>query len=146
MRRMVENAPAFYHAMAGMRGVPPGGANFVTTNVPGPMIPLYSVGHRLTEHYPMVPLAGDLGIGVGITSFDRGLYLGVMCDPTILGDVDAIGDLIADEFRRLREAAGVAVDDLPKIGARPARSKSNANGAAAVPERATPIGRTPVTP
>jgi WS/DGAT/MGAT family acyltransferase len=127
LRRLSENLPAVYHVMAGMGGVPPGGANLVCTNVPGPMIPLYSVGHRMLAHYPLVPLAGDMGIGAGITSFDKALYLSVMCDPNIVGDIEAIGELCADEFRRLREAAGVAVDDLPEIGARP-RRKATRNG------------------
>jgi WS/DGAT/MGAT family acyltransferase len=146
MRRMVENAPAVFHAVAGMRGVPPGGANFVTTNVPGPMIPLYSVGHRLTAHYPMVPLAGDLGIGVGITSFDRGLYLGVMCDPGIIGDIEAVGELLADEFRRLREATDVPVDDLPQIGVRQKRRTAAGSNGVGAPLPPTPAARTPVTP
>lgn len=137
LRRMSENAPAVYHALAGMGGVPPGGANLVCTNVPGPMIPLYAVGHRMIAHYPLVPLAGDLGIGVGITSFDKGLYLGVMCDPDILPDVDVIAEYCADEFRRLREAAGVEVDDLPQIGVR--KPRKTAAPRAGTPQ-STPVG------
>ncbi len=139
LRRLSENAPAVYHVLAGMGGVPPGGANLVCTNVPGPMIPLYSVGHRMMAHYPMVPLAGDMGLGVGITSFDKALYLGVMCDPNIVGDIEAIGELCADEFRRLREAAGVPVDDLPQIGARPRRNGAPGNGAQAESPAAEPV-------
>lgn len=138
LRRMSENLPALYHVMAGMGGVPPGGANLVCTNVPGPMIPLYAVGHRMIAHYPLVPLAGDLGIGVGITSFDKGLYMGVMADPNILPDIDVIGEYLADEFRRLREAAGVPVDDLPQIGTRKKRATPSST------PKITPVS-TPVT-
>ncbi|HXK33433.1 MAG TPA: wax ester/triacylglycerol synthase family O-acyltransferase [Dehalococcoidia bacterium] len=116
LTRLTENMPAVFHALAGINGVPPGGANLVCTNVPGPMIPLWSVGHRLLEHWPMVPLAGDLGIGVGITSFDKGLFVGVMADPDIVPDVDVIGRYCDEEFRRLREAAGVTESDLPDVG------------------------------
>jgi WS/DGAT/MGAT family acyltransferase len=121
-----ENIPAALHAMAGINGVPPGGANMVCTNVPGPMIPLWSVGHRLLASYPMLPLAGDLGIGAGIMSFNKSLYFGIMSDPTIIGDVDLIAQYLDDEFRALREAAGVPESDLPDIGA-PVRS-TNGNG------------------
>ena len=62
-RALVDNLSAAYHALLGSRRRPPGGANLVCTNVPGPMIPLYRVGHRMLAHYPMVPLAGDMGIG-----------------------------------------------------------------------------------
>jgi WS/DGAT/MGAT family acyltransferase len=140
LMRMGTNLPAAYYALAGMGGVPPGGANLVCTNVPGPMIPLYSVGHRMLEHYPLVPLAGDMGIGVGITSFDKSLYLGIMSDPTIIDDVDKIARYAAEEFTMLRDAAGVPVSDLPDF-ARPARNGngSGQNGAsktAATPARA----------
>jgi diacylglycerol O-acyltransferase / wax synthase len=115
-----ENLPAAYHALAGMGGVPQGTLNFVCTNVPGPMIPLYSVGHRLIAHYPMVPIAGDLGIGVGVTSFDKSLYSGVMCDPKIVPDVETIGAYIDQEFSLLRTAASVPASDLPPaIGIKP---------------------------
>jgi WS/DGAT/MGAT family acyltransferase len=145
--RLAENLPAVYHALAGMGGVPLGALNLICTNVPGPMIPLYSVGHRMLAHYPMVPLAADLGIGVGITSFDKGLYLGVMCDPEVVDDVGKIAEYAAAEFRALREAAGVQETDLPDFGAA-ARDRSNgssgasANGAA---DKSTEQATAPVT-
>ena len=113
LMRATTNLPAAYYALAGSGGVPPGGANLVCTNVPGPMIPLYSVGHRMLAHYPLVPLAGDMGIGVGITSFDKTLYLGIMSDPDIIDDVELIAKYCAADFKALREAAGVPVSDLP---------------------------------
>ena len=126
LMRAATNMPAVFHALAGSGGVPPGGANLVCTNVPGPMIPLYAVGHRMLAHYPLVPLAGDLGIGVGITSFDKSLYLGIMSDPDLIDDVDLIAKYCAEEFKMLREAAGVPVSDLPDFS-RPQRT-SNGNG------------------
>jgi diacylglycerol O-acyltransferase / wax synthase len=132
LMRVATNLPAVYHALAGSGGVPAGGANLVCTNVPGPMIPLYAVGHRMLAHYPLVPLAGDLGIGVGITSFDKSLYLGIMSDPTIIDDVEVIAKYCAEEFKALRQAAGVPVSDLPDFTARPNRN-GNGTGAAAKP-------------
>jgi WS/DGAT/MGAT family acyltransferase len=127
LMRMATNLPAAYYALAGSGGVPHGGANLVCTNVPGPMIPLYSVGHRMLAHYPLVPLAGDMGIGVGITSFNTSLYLGIMSDPDIIYDVHLMGEYATAEFTALREAAGVPVSDLPEFGARAARN-GNGNG------------------
>jgi WS/DGAT/MGAT family acyltransferase len=124
------NLPATYHALAGSGGVPRGLLNLVCTNVPGPMIPLYSVGHHMVAHYPLVPLAGDLGIGVGITSFDQSLYVGIMADPKIVPDVGRIAQAFANEFNALRDAAGVEHADLPDL-ARPATNGANgahANG------------------
>jgi len=129
------NLPATYHALAGSGGVPRGLLNLICTNVPGPMIPLYSVGRRMLAHYPLVPLAGDLGIGVGITSFDQSLYVGIMADPNVVPDVERIAGFFDDEFAALCEAAGVEHIDLPEI-ARPAPNGANgahANGAKPLP-------------
>ncbi|MEX2246070.1 MAG: wax ester/triacylglycerol synthase family O-acyltransferase [Dehalococcoidia bacterium] len=135
--RISENLPAAYHALAGMGGVPQGSLNLVCTNVPGPLIPLYSVGHRMVAHYPMVPLAGDLGIGVGVTSFDQGLYIGIMCDPKILSDVGRIADYFDQEFRELRALAGVEESDVPDFGAiRNGHSTEAPPAPAATPEPA----------
>ncbi|MDE3096769.1 MAG: wax ester/triacylglycerol synthase family O-acyltransferase [Chloroflexota bacterium] len=141
---LAENIPAAYHALAGMGGVPRGALNLVCTNVPGPLIPLYSVGHRMLAHYPLVPLAGDLGIGVGITSFDKGLYVTIISDPEILADVDVIARLYAEEFERLRAVAGVVASDLSDIGvARPAGGRAPAGNGAKPARRkaATPAAR-----
>ncbi len=136
---LAENIPAAYHAIAGMGGVPRGALNLVCTNVPGPLIPLYSVGHRMLAHYPLVPLAGDLGIGVGITSFDKGLYVGIMSDPTIVDDVDVIARFFGEEFERLRAAAGVAASDLRDIGvARPSNGRAPAGNGAKPARRNAP--------
>ena len=136
MMRLIQNAPAAFHAMAGMGGVPGGQVNLVCTNVPGPLIPLYAVGHRMLAHYPMVPLAGDLGIGVGITSYDKGLYLGVMSDPEAIDDVDVIQRYIDAEFKLLRTLADVPETDLPDFGARLQKNGNGASEAAAPPASA----------
>ena len=75
--------------------------------------------------------------GVGVTSFDKNLFMGLMSDPNIIDDVDLIAKYCADEFKALREAAGVPVSDLPDFGARPARN-GNGSGAKAA-ETATPM-------
>jgi diacylglycerol O-acyltransferase len=61
--------------------------NLVVTNVPGPQFPLYLLGHRLLEVFPMVPLAKRQGVCVGIMSYDGGVNFG------LVGDYDAMADL-----------------------------------------------------
>jgi hypothetical protein len=78
---------------------------------------------------------------VGITSFDKALYMGVMCDPNLIADVEKIGEYIADEFRFLREAAGVQVDDLPQIGARTKRNGANGAKPRSETPASTPISQ-----
>jgi WS/DGAT/MGAT family acyltransferase len=134
--QLSQNVPAAFHALAGINGVPPGGANLVCTNVPGPMIPLWSVGHRMLSMHPMLPLAGDLGLGVGIMSFNQSLYFGIMSDPNIVADVDMIARFLDEEFVALKKAAGVEASDTPTIGARPRSTNGNGHGSdAPVPEQ-----------
>lgn len=90
--------------------------NIVCTNVPGPMIPLYSVGHRLLAHYPLVPIAWELGIGCGVTSYDQKLYFGLVADSEAGSDVQRLKEFLDQSFIELRAAAGVARSDLPQVG------------------------------
>jgi len=146
IRGLSDSVPAVWHALAGMNGVPPGGANMVCTNVPGPMIPLYSVGHRMLSHYPLVPLAGDMGLGAGITSFNKSLFLTIMGDAAIVPDVRGMREHAQAEFEALRAAAGVTESDLPEIGAQarnghageraPRRTQASSQGAS---RTATPV-------
>jgi WS/DGAT/MGAT family acyltransferase len=127
--QMAENIPPPIQRLAGFAGVPGGTFNLVCTNVPGPMIPLYSVGHRMISFWGMLPLAADLGIGVAIGSYDKSLYLSIMSDPTIVDDVNLIRDFIDEEFQSLRKAAHVESAEPVEIQViRPKRSRPSANG------------------
>ncbi len=95
-------------------------ANMVCTNVPGPMIPLYSIGHRLLAHYPLVPIAWEMGIGCGVTSYDQKLYFGLIGDAEAGADVQRLKEFLDQAFIELRAAAGVAKSELPQVGVAPA--------------------------
>ena len=86
--------------------------NLVVTNVPGPQIPLYLLGRRMTRFYPVVPLAHHQALGIAIMSYDGRLGFG------LLGDYDAMGDLeaLADDLR-------VAIDELTRAAGLPAGPK-----------------------
>ena len=110
--------PPAIQSLAGLLPPPPNNlANLVCTNIPGPMIPLYSVGHRLLAHYPMMPLAWEMGVGCGVTSYDQKLYFGLMADPNAAPDVARLKEFLDQAFVELRSAAGVDRSDLPQMGA-----------------------------
>ena len=80
--------------------------NLVVTNVPGPQFPLYMLGREMQALYPMVPLARNQALCVGIMSYNGQLNYG------LVGDYDAMEDL--DEFREyLQEAIDEAVASVP---------------------------------
>jgi WS/DGAT/MGAT family acyltransferase len=65
--------------------------NTVTTNVPGPQLPLYGAGRRMLQAYPYVPLAGQLRVGVAIFSYDGQVNFGITGDYDSAADIDVLG-------------------------------------------------------
>jgi WS/DGAT/MGAT family acyltransferase len=94
-------------------------ANMVCTNVPGPMIPLYTVGHRLLEHYALAPLGWEMGMGVAITSYNQRLYVTAQSDAALADDMEDFRDLMDDAYRALCGATGVDVtaEGAPEVRA-----------------------------
>ena len=62
--------------------------NLVVTNVPGPSVPLYALGARLLEAFPLVPLVGNQSLSVAALSYDGQLNLGVLTNATTCPDAD----------------------------------------------------------
>jgi diacylglycerol O-acyltransferase / wax synthase len=60
------------------------------TNVPGPQQPLHTLGRRLLESFPFVPVIGQARISVAIFSYDGGLYFGVTGDYDSSSDIDIL--------------------------------------------------------
>ncbi len=111
------NSPPILQAAAGMLPLPPNTvAHMVCTNVPGPMIPLFCVGHRLQGHFPLVPLAWEMGVGLGVTSYNQKLYFGYMGDAGAGSDVQRLKEFTDQAYIELRSAAGVEKSDLPELG------------------------------
>jgi len=79
--------------------------NLVVTNVPGPQFPLYVLGRRLRDIFPMVPLAKRQAVCVGVMSYDGAVNFGLIGDyegmPTLTG---LAGDL-NDELENLAALA-----------------------------------------
>jgi len=138
---------------AGLNGVPPAlqalagrlpqpsntVANIVCTNVPGPMIPLYCVGHRMQAHYPLIPIGWEMGVSCGVTSYDQRLYFGLMADADCAPDVDRLKEFLDQAFVELRAAAGVARSDLPQMGVAPPAEATPRRRARAAPSASQPM-------
>ena len=79
--------------------------NLICTNVPGPLVPLYCMGARMLEAYPMVPLAKNLNLGVAILSYCGHLHLGLLADREEWPDLDVLEAGLEEAFGELRKAA-----------------------------------------
>jgi diacylglycerol O-acyltransferase / wax synthase len=77
--------------------------NTVTTNVPGPQIPLYVLGRRMRAAYPYVPLAGQVRVGVAIFSYDGQVTFGITGDYDHAPDIDVLARGIEEEMETLVE-------------------------------------------
>jgi WS/DGAT/MGAT family acyltransferase len=62
-------------------------ANVYLANVPGPPTPLHLAGARILEMFPVVPLTGNVTLGIGVLSYAGQLNATVVADP------DAVPDL-----------------------------------------------------
>lgn len=75
----------------------------VTTNVPGPQVPLYAAGRRMLTARPYVPLAGSVRIGVAIFSYAGQLTFGITGDYEGAPDIDLLADGISAGMQELLE-------------------------------------------
>jgi WS/DGAT/MGAT family acyltransferase len=64
--------------------------NVVVTNVPGPPVPLYCRGARMLDAFPVVPLGGNLPLGVAILSYDGALNVSITADGAAFPDLDTV--------------------------------------------------------
>jgi diacylglycerol O-acyltransferase len=61
--------------------------NAYVANVPGPPIPLYFIGARLLEFFPIVPITANVSIGVGALSYAGQFNLAVVADRDLCPDL-----------------------------------------------------------
>lgn len=77
--------------------------NVVVTNVPGPQFALYANGAAMLAAYPVVPLAKGQAVSIGLTSYNGGVYYGLLADRDAMPDVDLLAGLIEESLAELVE-------------------------------------------
>lgn len=82
--------------------------NLVITNVPGPQVPLYCMGARMLEAYPVVPLTRNLALGIAILSYCGELHFGLYVDADGVPDVGVLARGLEDAFAELKKIADEA--------------------------------------
>jgi diacylglycerol O-acyltransferase / wax synthase len=105
MTRMGDAAPAWVQAIAGQIEVPNTLLNTVSTNVPGPQIPLYMTGHKVLASFGCGMLSANIGLFNAIISYNQKLTIGATVDPQQIPDVWFYADCLKESFAELREAA-----------------------------------------
>lgn len=75
--------------------------NILVTNVPGPQVSLYAAGAKMLEMYPVVPLARNQAVAIGVTSYDGGVYFGLNADRAAMPDVDILARMVEESVEEL---------------------------------------------
>jgi diacylglycerol O-acyltransferase / wax synthase len=83
--------------------------NLVVSNIPGPPLPLYMRGCRLEEAYPVVPLADNHGVAIGMTSVAGEACFGIYADAQTVPDADLLAAAIAESVDELATPAPIGI-------------------------------------
>ena len=77
--------------------------NLVTTNVPGPPIPVYVDGARMLACYPLVPLFANQALGIALFSYDGRLHWGFNADWDALPDLHDLVQAVEHELAAIQD-------------------------------------------
>jgi diacylglycerol O-acyltransferase / wax synthase len=92
--------------------------NVTTASIPGPPRPLYLAGAQMLEVYPVLPLIGNVPLGVGALSYSGAFDIGIAADRDAFPDIDVFAAGVRDELNALAEATRVStghpVVDAPR--------------------------------
>src|SRR3954452_20454226 len=83
-------------------------AQAVTTNVPGPRVPLYVLGRRMVSAHAYVPIGGGTRVSIGIFSYLNTMTFGINADFDAFPDVDVLAGGIRRGVDELTELVGAA--------------------------------------
>ncbi|HET6708861.1 wax ester/triacylglycerol synthase family O-acyltransferase [Amycolatopsis sp.] len=80
--------------------------NLVVSNVPGPPMPLYFLGARITGFYPLGPVFHGAGLNVTVLSNARKVHVGLLGARELVNDLWPLADALPDALAELLKAAG----------------------------------------
>ena len=98
-------APPTIHAQASRLNFSGRFFNLLVTNVPGPQVPLYVLGRKLNEIFPIPFLAGERALAIAIMSYDGKVGFGLLGDYDALPDLDVVAEGIEASLAQLEELA-----------------------------------------
>ncbi|WP_226435916.1 WS/DGAT/MGAT family O-acyltransferase [Rhodococcus yananensis] len=78
--------------------------NIVISNVPGPPVPLYFLGARITAMYPLGPVFHGAALNVTVLSLDGKVDVGIVSCPDLAPDLWALADGFAPALDELLHA------------------------------------------
>ncbi|MBC7795265.1 MAG: DUF1298 domain-containing protein, partial [Pyrinomonadaceae bacterium] len=123
---MMGMLPPPVQALAGaLANTPLPAVNIVATNVPGPQVPLYTMGKKMTAYYPYVPVGYAVGCGCAILSYDQKITFGLTADVQAMPDVEKLQYFLEETFDELRIVAGIGDTKTPEVKSKTAKPKQS---------------------
>jgi len=131
-------------------------ANLVISNFPGPEIPLYLGGARLTAGYPLGPVMDGMGVNITVMSYQGVLNWGIHTSPYVVPLVSSLADAVPGALGELADAvplvlrpagdprAGTIADGERPDPTRVRGQKPNVGGPRGVTEEEPPAANFPV--
>jgi diacylglycerol O-acyltransferase len=75
--------------------------NLIVTNVPGPQFPLYVLGRKLLDVFPVAFLPRDHALAIAIMSYNGQMAFGLLGDYDAMPDIDALTEGIESSLAEL---------------------------------------------
>ena len=85
--------------------------NLLVTNVPGPQFPLYVLGRRLQDLFPVAFLPKRHGLAVAVMSYNGGMDFGLLGDYDAMPDLEDLAARFDESLAELLAAAGAAEEE-----------------------------------
>jgi WS/DGAT/MGAT family acyltransferase len=79
--------------------------NLIVTNVPGPQIPLYVLGRKMCDLFPIAFLPENHGLAIAIMSYDGSMDFGLLGDYDALYDLSSLAEYLEASLAELVTAA-----------------------------------------
>lgn len=79
--------------------------NLLVTNIPGPQVPLYILGRKLEDMFPLAFLPENNALAVAIMSYNGKVEYGLLGDFDALPDIDLVAEGIDQALQELLSAA-----------------------------------------
>jgi hypothetical protein len=117
-------------------------ANVTISNVPGSRVPVYLVGAKMTDYYPLSIVVHGIALNITVQSHVDQLCFGLIACRRAVPDVHELGHQLKRAMETLRALASHSAASEPRAAAAAAEpALAAANGRAARPPRGSGKGQ-----
>lgn len=114
--------------------------NLLVTNVPGPQIPLYVLGRKLSQPYPVAFLAKNHGLAIGVMSYTGQVNIGLIGEFEALPDIAKVRRGLIESLTELTAAAEEVENSITPAKSKKRTTRKSAAGNPAASNGADPQG------